>query len=435
MLSTEERIKRIEQAPKDVQTMVAKAYLREDIPDEEIQYLFNTQPIDEWNDKDVVIENVNAETPEGTGAVGFTMRTSQPYDNKQYITRGAGGWSNCIKGNPTQEHANVLANCVGYASGRYNELIQYARDFNECRYTNLRCNASGFIERAVEASLEIGNTPRVGSIMCWGGGNGGCGHVAVVERVDSNNQVYTSESDYGGTAFFNALRTNDNGRWGLASSFYFRGFIYQQPDVQDWINGASITPNVDRDEYKDQLEVKVPELRVRVDPSTSSGILGLASMGYYNYFETRDSDGFTWYKIGDKNWIAYSPDWVTIFPAKPKEEVTPDVEEDRSKDQIRVKIDILRARKTPSVDGVVIGYAKKGGYYNYYEKYKNEVDGFTWYRIAEGQWVAYNPEWFDIIPKQEPTEPPTTPKEYVQLEIKDRKDGNVLVDVPMWIKE
>ena len=79
--------------------------------------------------------------------------------------------------------------------------------------------------------------------MCWG--NGGAGHVAVVERVDSNNQVYTSESSYGSTAFWNQTRTNSNGRWGCAGSYYFRGFIYLPDDVQakvDTQNTPAPTP-------------------------------------------------------------------------------------------------------------------------------------------------------------------------------------------------
>ena len=48
--------------------------------------------------------------------------------------------------------------------------------------------------------------------MCWGK-KGGAGHVAMVERVDSNNQVYTSESGWGSSAiFWNQIRTNNNGR-------------------------------------------------------------------------------------------------------------------------------------------------------------------------------------------------------------------------------
>ena len=325
----EEKIRRIEQAPKEVQTMVAKAFLRDDIPDEEIQYLFNTMPLEEMYEEDIKIENMGAKQPEGIGATGFTIRNTTPYDNKQYITRGSGGYSNCIKGYPMDEHANVLANCVGYASGRYNELIELARDFHECRYTNLRCNACYFIERAQEAGLEIGNEPRVGAIMCWGGGPSGCGHVAIVERVDSSNKLFISASDYGGTTFYNATINNDNGRWGLSSSFYFRGFIYQQPDVQEWIRG--ITPNVERDKYKDQIEVKVPELRVRTSPSLNGGILGYAGIGFYNYYATKEVDGYVWYMIAENQWIASNDEWTTIYPAeKPKDEyinLPPDIEE------------------------------------------------------------------------------------------------------------
>lgn len=240
-LSTEERIKRIEQAPNDVQTMVAKAFIRDDIDDEDIQYLFNEMPLDEMNEDGVVIENINAELPEGIGATGFTKRTTKPVNNKHYITRSAGGYSNCIKGNPMDPNANVLANCVGYASGRYNEIIDLVRGLNECRYTNLICNAVGFYERALEASLQVGNKPRKGAIMCWGGGSSGAGHVEVVEEVINDNEVFTSASDYGSTTFYNARRNNNNGRWGLASSFYFRGFIYLPDDVYKAIDDTSPT--------------------------------------------------------------------------------------------------------------------------------------------------------------------------------------------------
>ena len=56
--------------------------------------------------------------------MSFVMRTSCPggYD-KNYMTTSTGGWNTCIKGSPNKTDANVLANCVGYASGRFNEII------------------------------------------------------------------------------------------------------------------------------------------------------------------------------------------------------------------------------------------------------------------------------------------------------------------------
>lgn len=245
-LTYEEKIKRIEMAPLEVQTMVAKAFIREDIDDENVQYLFNTDTIEELNDPsdNATIENINADAPEGIGAGKFFVRNYKPSGNKNFITTGSGGWNTCIKGYPMDANANVLANCVGYASGRFNEIINEARQTTGCTYKYLNCNAEGFIERAKSAGLQIGSTPRVGAIMCWMkgstlNGSDGAGHVAIVERVYNNSSVYTSESGYGSTAFWNQNRSNSNGRWGIGSGYTFRGFIYLPSDVQAVVDGGS----------------------------------------------------------------------------------------------------------------------------------------------------------------------------------------------------
>lgn len=240
----EKIIECIEKAPAEVQTRVAKAFIREDIDNDDVQYLFNTDGLDILNE-DGEVENIDAAEPEGIGASGFTMRTSKPSGNKNFITTGSGGWSTCIKGYPTDGGANVLANCVGYASGRFNEIVNIARDTAGCTYRTLNCNAENFIERAKAAGLQVGSTPRVGAIMCWQKGSlssgDGAGHVAIVEKIYDNNHVYTSESGYGGSAFWNQHRYNTNGRWGIGSSYSFRAFIYLPDDVQKAI-GPTPTP-------------------------------------------------------------------------------------------------------------------------------------------------------------------------------------------------
>lgn len=245
-LSSEERIKRVEMAPAEIQIRVAKAFLRDDIDDEDVQYLFNTDSIEVLNDPNdnAIIENTNADAPEGIGAGKFFIRNYKPSGNKNFITTGSGGWNTCIKGYPMDPNANVLANCVGYASGRFNEIINEARGTTGCTYKYLNCNAEWFIERAKQAGLQIGSTPRVGAIMCWqkgtvDGGQDGAGHVAIVERVYSDSSVYTSESGYGSTAFWNQNRSNSNGRWGIGSGYSFRGFIYLPDDVQKIVDGGS----------------------------------------------------------------------------------------------------------------------------------------------------------------------------------------------------
>ena len=154
------------------------------------------------------------------------VRTSKPSKgNKFYITKSKGGYSTCIQGSPTDSECNVLANCVGYACGRFNEII------GSMKYPSLNCNAENFIERAKNTyGLEVVNYPVLGGIMVWQkgttlNGSDGAGHVAIVEKIIDSNTIYTSESGYGSKAFWNSTRTNSNGRWGIGSGYTFRGCI------------------------------------------------------------------------------------------------------------------------------------------------------------------------------------------------------------------
>jgi surface antigen len=238
-LTAEEKIRRIELAPAEMQTRVAKAFLREDIDDEDVQYSYNTDSLEQLNDANEQsnVENVDAPMPEGIGAGEFFIRNYKPSNNKNFITTGAGGWNTCVKGYPMDANANVLANCVGYASGRFNEIINEARGTTGCTYKTLNCNAENFIERAQKAGLKTGSTPRVGAIGCAMkgstlNGSDGAGHVWIVEKVNSETSTYTSESGYGSKAFWNQTRTNSNGRWGMGSAYKFRAYIYLPDDVQ-----------------------------------------------------------------------------------------------------------------------------------------------------------------------------------------------------------
>lgn len=156
----------------------------------------------------------------------FTPRTTKPEKgNPYYNTKANGGYSNAIVGKPTDKGCNVLANCVGYANGRFAEIIGK----KEIEY-QLVCNAENFIEKAKSYGLKISQKPTLGGIMVWQkgatlNGSDGAGHVAIVERIDNANQIYTSESGYNSSAFWNSTRTNNNGRWGQSSAYTFRGCI------------------------------------------------------------------------------------------------------------------------------------------------------------------------------------------------------------------
>lgn len=303
VLTWEQKIQNIENAPEEARLMIAKAYIRDDIPDENVQYEFNTDSPEQLNE-DGEIENLNADDPEGIGATGFTMRTTRPANNKNFITRGSGGWNTCIKGNPRYQYADALANCVGYASGRFNEIINIARETTGCTYTTLNCNAVGFKERAEAAGLKTGSTPRRGAIMCWGK-EGAAGHVAIVERVNNSNSVYTSESGWGSSAiFWNSTRSNNNGRWGIGAGYYFRCFIYLPDDVQKAIDAEEPTPipqptPSDKFNIGDKVVVNGP-LYVS---STASSPAGHVSNKVTNITRKNPGSAHPYNTTGDLGWM------------------------------------------------------------------------------------------------------------------------------------
>lgn len=168
------------------------------------------------------------------------MRTSKPKSgNPFYTTKSKGGYSTCIQGKPT-DVCNVLANCVGYACGRFNEII------GSMKYPSLNCNAENFIERAKSLGLTVVPYPTLGGIMVWQkgatlSGKDGAGHVAVVEKIIDGNTIYTSESGYGSSAFWNSTRSNSNGRWGMGNGYTFRGCIIN-PAIGDVHYVTPVTP-------------------------------------------------------------------------------------------------------------------------------------------------------------------------------------------------
>lgn len=162
----------------------------------------------------------------GSQTVSFVPRLTRPEaGNKYYITKAAGGYSDAVKGSPTDSACNVLSNCVGYAYGRFNEII------GEGACKHLRpVNAENFIQ--YKGALEVGMEPRLGACMVWQKGNtlkgtDGAGHVAIVEKIVSSTEIVTSESGWGASKpFWTQTRKKGSGNWGQGSGYKFLGFIY-----------------------------------------------------------------------------------------------------------------------------------------------------------------------------------------------------------------
>lgn len=159
-------------------------------------------------------------------------RTSQPKNNKYYIRQVSGGNNGAVEGYPVVSGANVLCNCVGYANGRFNEIINDPELKGKALKFKFQlvCNAENFIEAAKRQKLKISKKPVLGGIMVWQKGstlNGydGAGHVEVVEQLNSDGSVVCSSSGYNGWAFRLSTRTNSNGRWGQPSGYKYRGCV------------------------------------------------------------------------------------------------------------------------------------------------------------------------------------------------------------------
>ena len=92
------------------------------------------------------------------------------------------------------------------------------------------------------------------------------------------------------------------------------GGDYENPETYDYIPPSDIVNPVERNDNMNQIEVIKDKLRVRKSPSLKGEILGYAKIGFYNYSETSESDGYIWYKIGEANWIAGVDGYTKIYP-------------------------------------------------------------------------------------------------------------------------
>ena len=142
-----------------------------------------------------------------------------------------------------------------------------------------------------------------GDVCIWDETIGEAGHIAMYDHYDENGVYFFSQ--------------NPNPSEVIQISMNGMTAFKRKKDIPPL---PPITPNVERDEYENQIEVKVPQLRVRTQPSLNGEILGYANEGFYNYYATAVNDDYGWYKIAENQWVAYNEEWFNVYPAKPKKE-------------------------------------------------------------------------------------------------------------------
>ena len=140
--------------------------------------------------------------------------TAPSKTDKNWIHYTAGGYNYCIKINGN----SCLPNCVGFAWGRWRELLG--------KKHNLSCSDA---ERwyGKNDGYKRGKTPKIGAVICWRKGRAdtdsdGMGHVAIVEQVNQDGSVLCSNSAYYSTYFWLSTHKPPYSFGG----YTFQGFIY-----------------------------------------------------------------------------------------------------------------------------------------------------------------------------------------------------------------
>lgn len=154
----------------------------------------------------------------------YTFLSSGFIFKPRLTTDGMGGskyWYS--DGNPFYAAGYGLPNCTCYAYGRWWELTGE-------RPTDLSLgNANTWWDIGLERGIPHGSTPQLGAIICfyYSDADGG-GHVAVVEQINSDGSIVTSNSAYGGTYFYTQTLYPPDYKTesGWPSYGYVQGFLY-----------------------------------------------------------------------------------------------------------------------------------------------------------------------------------------------------------------
>lgn len=158
----------------------------------------------------------------------FVPRLSKPEAGNPYYCRDKYAVG-IIPGNPTDAGCDVLANCVGYAAGRFNEIIGRGCFV----YWQYAPNPDQWIAAAKEYGLRTGSEPELGAVAVWPH------HVAIVEQINDDGSIITSESGYGcANPFWISHRSRDGGSWNGEG---FLGFIYQPKEEKKMTKGIDIS--------------------------------------------------------------------------------------------------------------------------------------------------------------------------------------------------
>jgi len=144
--------------------------------------------------------------------MSFVPRLEAPSSSSPYWrTTGSGGYNKCIN----ISGGSTIPNCVGYAYGRFMEIMQAT----SC---NLSTNNAGKWYGNTSDGYARSDKPQLGAVICWDH-PGQAGHVAIVEKINSDGSIVTSNSAYNGKLFYTQTLNPPNYTW--SSNYKLQGFI------------------------------------------------------------------------------------------------------------------------------------------------------------------------------------------------------------------
>ena len=154
----------------------------------------------------------------------FIPRTTAPTSDNRYY----------YADNPFYKAGYGMPNCTCYAWGRFYELCGEKPRLSLGNPENWYNYNDGY---------ERGKTPRLGAIALWakgqvGNSSDGAGHAAIVEQVNPDGSIVTSNSAWKSTNFY--MKAYDNTYYN-GSAFTFLGFIYNPIRFEDLVY-ETVTP-------------------------------------------------------------------------------------------------------------------------------------------------------------------------------------------------